>query len=228
MMNASSSSSSRMVVFSSSSVDRGSDNGMASLYVIPPRDNARGHVSGTWRYDDCLCDTIACSIEQDEEYLCVIRLTREDTGELFAMSRIPRDVPVETVVEAACDSSRNFVIRVEDPETKRHAFLGLSFEERSVAMDFRMALAQEAGRESRKQLHDAGEPVARDLTLKQGETMHLSMSTQGKTTGGGGGFFLSRLSKSKHQEQEEQQGKQQEQQQQERVVATTTSQWETF
>ena len=215
-----------MVVFSSSSVDRGSDNGMASLYVIPPRDNARGHVSGTWRYDDCLCDTITCSIEEDEEYLCVIRLTREDTGELFAMSRIPRDVPVETVVEPACDSSRNFVIRVEDPETKRHAFLGLSFEERSVAMDFRMALAQEAERESRKQLHDAGvASVARDLTLKQGETMHLSISsTQGKTMGGGG--FLSRLSISKHQE-EEQEGKQQ-QQEQEQIVATTTTQWETF
>lgn len=190
---------------------------MASLYVIPPRDNARGHVSGTWRHDDCLCDTITCSIEHDEEYLCVIRLTREDTGELFAMSRIPRDVPVDTVVEPACDSSRNFVIRVEDPETKRHAFLGLSFEERSVAMDFRMALAQEAARESRKQLDvGGGSTVKRDLTLKQGETIRLSM--QGKTMGGG---FLSRLSK--HQDTHDD-----EEVEEEHVVATTTSQWETF
>jgi len=159
-----------------------------SLFAIPPRDNARGHVSGTWRHDDCLCDTIQCRIEKEDGCLCVIRLIREDTGELFAMARFPHDVPIDTVLEPACDSSRTFVIRVEDPETKRHAFLGLVFEERAVALDIRMTLGQEKRKEA-LHMQGLGDQTHReDLSLKEGQLLHLSM--EGKTQGGGG--FVSR------------------------------------
>ena len=152
----------------------------ASVFMIPPRDSVRGHVSGTWRHDDCLCDTISCRIEkEDDGCLCVIRLIREDasSGEsLFAMSRIPLDVPVDSVVESACDSSRNFVIRVEDPETKRHAFLGLSFEDRSVALDFRMVLSELERKESMyRQQGLCSSSGNRDLRLKEGDVLHLSI-----------------------------------------------------
>lgn len=203
--------------------------GTNSLFVIPPRDNARGHVSGTWRHDDCLCDTIQCSIEKEDGCLCVIRLIRGDTGELFALSRIPHDVPVETVLEQACDSSRNFVIRVEDPETKRHAFLGLSFEERSVALDVRMALAQEKRKES---LHMQGLDGQNrgDLSLKEGEILHLSM--KGKTQGGvgfvsGGGNGHGSGNASKHDDQSRY-CDDETRDTHAQVVARHASQWETF
>lgn len=61
------------------------------------------------------------------------------SGELFAMCPVPYGKK-NVAVEPVSDSSRYYVIRVEDPVTKRHAFLGLGFNERGEAFDFIAAL----------------------------------------------------------------------------------------
>ena len=48
-------------------------------------------------------------------------------------------------MEPAADSSRNFVLRLVDSSTGRHAFVGLSFADRSEAFDFNVALVRYQG-----------------------------------------------------------------------------------
>ena len=128
-----------------------------------------------------------------------IRLEDAKTGELFAIApvRPGSQVPVEAVI----DSSRFFVLRIEDspPDTQpqshtkagcspephphaRHAFSGFGFRERPLAFDFQEAVYDHVKYVNKKKEAEAlGEEYerrpAKDLRLKEGQTLHLSLKT---------------------------------------------------
>ena len=62
-------------------------------------------------------------------------------GELFAVCPVPPGKKAAHVLSAV-DSCRNFLVRVEDAESGRHAFVGLSFSDRGDAFDFSVALVR--------------------------------------------------------------------------------------
>lgn len=60
-------------------------------------------------------------------------------GDLFAAC--PVDTFPGLAVEPVSDSSRYFVLRLQDPSGK-HAFVGLGFQDRGDAFDFNVALQE--------------------------------------------------------------------------------------
>jgi hypothetical protein len=95
------------------------------------------------------------------------------------------------------DSSRNFVLRIVDPATGRHAFLGINFAERSVAFDFNVALSdferqtvrveeiqRLAGGGGGVQVHDTAVASLyrrEDLGLKEGQTIRVNVARKSKS-----------------------------------------------
>jgi Protein of unknown function (DUF1681) len=64
-----------------------------------------------------------------------------NSGELFGVCPV-RPGQRAVAVESVADSSRYFVLRLEDATTGRHAFVGLGFAERGDAFDFNVALVR--------------------------------------------------------------------------------------
>ncbi|KAI4364091.1 hypothetical protein MLD38_020228 [Melastoma candidum] len=160
-----------------------------SVYKIPPRPTSGGYKCGEWLQSDRIWSgrlrVVSC---RDR---CEIRLEDPATGELFAACFVypgSRDASVETVL----DSSRYFVLRIEDGRGK-HAFIGLGFNERNEAFDFNVALSdhdkyvKRSGTEGER----VGEGVGGDDAdnqieihpavnhrLKEGETIRINVKNK--------------------------------------------------
>ena len=110
------------------------------MYSIPPSASHQGHRADSWDVEKWLrAVRVRVTSKGDRG---AIKLEDQASGELFAACPLPRDAPVSTVVEPVIDSSRYFVLRVEDEATRRHAFLGLGFRERDAASDFKLAVQE--------------------------------------------------------------------------------------
>ncbi|KAL3160831.1 hypothetical protein ABBQ38_009236 [Trebouxia sp. C0009 RCD-2024] len=174
-----------------------------NLYRVPPKATAGGHKSGEWKVADKIFTGRLKLTAKGEA--AEVRLEDSDTGDLFAMCPVPhgqRDI----AVEPASDSSRNFVLRVVDPVSKRHAFLGLGFSERHEAFDFNVALSDhEKHMQRAKEVSSAASSAAsgssmapaiaqsdaaalykkQDLSLKEGQTIKIAMKRPSSAEGGG-------------------------------------------
>ncbi|OIV90526.1 hypothetical protein TanjilG_32403 [Lupinus angustifolius] len=153
-----------------------------SVYKIPPRTTSGGYKCGEWLQSDRIWSgrirVVSCKDR------CEIRLEDPNSGDLFAACFVypgQREVAVEPVL----DSSRYFVLKVENGQGK-HAFLGLGFAERNEAFDFNVALSDHDKYVRRENEKESGGDVAGEESqidihpavnhrLKEGETIRINV-----------------------------------------------------
>ncbi|KAJ4834291.1 hypothetical protein Tsubulata_028301 [Turnera subulata] len=163
-----------------------------AVYKIPPRSTSGGYKCGEWLQSDKIWSgrlrVVSCKDR------CEIRLEDPNSAELFAACFVnpgQRENSVETVL----DSSRYFVLKIEDGRGK-HAFIGLGFAERNEAFDFNVALSdhekyvrREHEKEAAGETSDSGDThidihPAVNHRLKEGETIRINVKP--KPTSGTG------------------------------------------
>jgi len=146
------------------------------VYRVPPRTSNAGYRAEGWGdLSDPLWKGRMRIMESDDK--CTIRLEDPSSGEVFAQS--PYDV-TGAAVEPVLDSSRYFVLRVEDAGKK--AYIGIGFVERTEAFDFNVALQDYTKRqkallnpEPAESSTSSASPhlpaVKKDFSLKQGQSL---------------------------------------------------------
>lgn len=101
------------------------------VFKIPARTNVAGHRASDWTEE--VWEGKLSVIQKGK--ICTIFLIDRATNAEFA--RAPVD---EGAVERATDSSRYYVLRCVNQNTKQKAFIGLAFNERNDAFEFNVAL----------------------------------------------------------------------------------------
>lgn len=151
------------------------------VYLIPPRKSAASYRADEWNVNKWAWEGTLKVISKGEE--CIIRLEDKTTGELYARAflRNGEPHPVETVV----DSSRYFVLRVEENigGRLRHAFIGIGFRERPEAYDFQAALHDHMKYLNKKKTAEEMEQHYQttssvDYSLKEGQTIVLPLKNK--------------------------------------------------
>lgn len=80
------------------------------------------------------------------------------------------------VIEPVLDSSRYFVMRIE--KDRKKAYIGVGFQERSEALDFKIALQEYKKYLDEPEYEDDSEE--QDYSLQEGETLHVEVSIKNK------------------------------------------------
>ncbi|XP_031549380.1 NECAP-like protein CG9132 [Actinia tenebrosa] len=167
------------------------------IYRIPPRTSSRGYRAADWKLEnpDWTGRMRICSKGKE----CYIKIEDKVMGELFAKCNVD-DYP-GIAVEAVLDSSRYFVLKIEDADTGRHAFIGLGFSDRGDAFDFNVALQdhfkwvkKSEEIEAEKSFPQPDQPKL-DLAFKQGQTIHINIGNKSSTSkpkaaGGASGILV--------------------------------------
>uniref|UniRef100_A0A7S0JDF0 NECAP PHear domain-containing protein n=1 Tax=Calcidiscus leptoporus TaxID=127549 RepID=A0A7S0JDF0_9EUKA len=175
----------------------------AHVYKLPPRPSAGGWRCQEWPKTSHIF-TGRCRITAWGDD-CTVALEDRETGTLFAQCPLNNEAP-ELSVEPVADSSRYFVLRVQDGQG-RHAFLGMGFAERNDAFEFNVTLQDHVkhvrweAEHAKELIAEANAPAAppTDFTLKGSVSIALPAGKAPKardpdTTAapahGGGGMLL--------------------------------------
>ncbi|XP_057792380.1 uncharacterized protein LOC131009167 [Salvia miltiorrhiza] len=167
------------------------------VYMIPPRISAASYRADEWNVNKWTWVGTLKVITKGEE--CIIRLEDKTTGELYARAFLRDGEPHP--VEAVIDSSRYFVLRVEEniDGRLRHAFIGIGFRERSEAYDFQAALHDHMKYLNKKKTaeemeHQYQHSSSVDYSLKDGETLVLQLKKKEGGSSTRSQFFEQKLS----------------------------------
>ncbi|KAI0345295.1 adaptin ear-binding coat-associated protein 1 NECAP-1 [Trametopsis cervina] len=155
-----------------------------SVFKIPPLKKNEGHRAQEWGdLGQPLWKGRLRIIERSAGV--TIQFEDATTGELFA--RADYD-PAKPSVEAVLDSSRYFVVRVED--NGRRAYIGMGFLERTDSFDFNVALQDYTKRWRALQNPAATDAETasphvptgpkKDYSLKDGQTFSISIPGRAK------------------------------------------------
>lgn len=167
----------------------------AHVFKLPHRPTAGGWRGADW--DQEVWQGTLKVVERGD--LTVILLVDRATGGIFAVCPVQ-----DGAVDRCVDSSRYFVLRVENAQNGRHMYIGMAFNERNDAFDFNTALE-----DSRREKEIEANPVvaeqepAKDYSMKDGDKIHINVNkVAGKKTssrrtksasagkkGGAGGFL---------------------------------------
>ncbi|KAK7027501.1 Adaptin ear-binding coat-associated protein 1 [Halocaridina rubra] len=143
------------------------------VYRIPPRTSNRGYRAADWNLGTPDWTGRMRLVNKKQE--CILKLEDKTTGELFA--KCPIDKYPGIAIEAVTDSSRYFVLRIQD-EGGRAAFIGLGFGDRSDSFDLNVALQDhfkyvKKEEEAEKEKEEGRAPL--DLGFKDGQTIKINM-----------------------------------------------------
>ncbi|KAH9483956.1 Adaptin ear-binding coat-associated protein 2 [Psilocybe cubensis] len=148
-----------------------------SVYKIPPLNANEGYRANDW---GDLAKPLWKGRLRILENSKGAALNLEDSQTVFARAEYD---PIRPSVEAVLDSSRYFVVRVEDAGKK--AYIGIGFAERSDSFDFNVAL-QDYSKRKKAALNPPSEtslgssphiPAGpkKDYSLKEGQTFSISI-----------------------------------------------------
>lgn len=155
------------------------------IYKIPPRTNNRGYRAADWNLGEPTWTGRMRLVAKGTSVN--LKLEDKTTGALFA--NCPVDTYPGVAIEAVSDSSRYFVIRVQD-DNGRSAFLGLGFGDRSDSFDLNVALQDHfKWVKNQEQIEkEKTQPKQElDLGFKEGETIKINMRITKKDGSEGSG-----------------------------------------
>lgn len=139
----------------------------AHVFKLPPRQTASvGYRGADWR--DKVWQGTVKVVERGDT--TAILLVDKEKGSIFAVCPV-----TEGAVERCTDSSRYFVLRIENANGA-HVFIGVAFNERNDAFDFNAAL-EDSKRE--KEMEKMPLPTytgpTKDYSIKEGQKIHVAI-----------------------------------------------------
>ncbi|XP_052389481.1 adaptin ear-binding coat-associated protein 1 [Carassius gibelio] len=149
-----------------------------NVYRIPPRASNRGYRAADWKLDTP--DWTGRMRITAKGKVAYIKLEDKVSGELFAQAPVQEFPGI--AVETVGDSSRYFVLRIQD-DSGRSAFIGVGFGDRGDSFDFNVALqdhfkwVKQENEIKSSEGSDSGPKL--DLGFKEGQTITLNIG-QGK------------------------------------------------
>jgi len=151
----------------------------AHVFKLPPRPGAGGWRGADWRDSDKIWIGTLRVVDRVDVTAIVLLDTKKQSS--TSASQVFAVCPYrEGAVDRCVDSSRYFVLRVEN-RTGQHMFVGLAFNDRNSSFDFNTAL-QDSVKEREAESHpppflaSPKQGTNVDYSLKQGQKIHVNLS----------------------------------------------------